>query len=181
MQREALFPQQSHFGSAHARARESPLSAISAYLSRSLPQDRRRACRCACRADATAPHQIHAADQPRRRHRRRSAMTHSRRHPREGSAARRSLLSFRTGLATYKDAMRNERHKHDGMHDRVEGNRAKRSGRARRPPLARTEHETSGRLPLAFGLRLKAVQIRNRALRMGRSGEDCAPIVGKNG
>ena len=34
------------------------------------------------------------------------------------------ILSFRTWLATYKDAMRNERHKHDGMHDRVEGNRA---------------------------------------------------------
>lgn len=89
---------------------------------------------------------------------------------------------FRAWLATYKDARHAQRAPQAWWNGRPRGGQSRtgRSGRARRPPLARMANETSGRLPLAFGLRLQAVQIRNRTLRMGRSGEGYPPVVGKN-
>ena len=132
----------------------SPLSAISAHLSRSLPQDRQRACRRACHAEATSPPQIRASDQSRRRHRQRSATTQSRTASARGLRREPGLLSFRTWLATYKDAMCNKRHKHDGMHDCVEGSRAHgdREGHNAHPSHAQSmKHQAAARSLSACG------------------------------
>lgn len=130
-----------------------------------------------CRCNLAAPD---AADQLRRRRRQRSAMNAiANGNPRESSATRRA--SFSNVRCDLQRRQRNVRDEHGGMHDRCGGKpHTGRSGRAQRPPLARTEHETSGRLSLALRLRLKAVQLSHRALRMGRSGEDRALIVGES-
>jgi len=148
-------------------ARGSPLSAIWAHVRRSLPQDRQRAYRRACRAENLA-HQIHATDQLRRRDS--PAICHNgiakgirERAPPRGGASflfERDLRPTKTPCATNATS----------MVERTTAwrkSRTGRSGRTDRPPLQGAEPVASGGFALAIALRLQAVEINNRPLRMG--------------